>query len=293
MPNLAFIKVRFVVQEEMPFVFKIGFFLALSTVCLSCPLRTLIRKRTRLVPLKVRKVYFTDPDKPSPIPAHPLNGPANNLSGYSGAGGKTGDYAKLPGAITNGPLPAALRNSQPNHHHHLHQQQHQQQHQQLMQKVLLDAALVQQQPNSDANKQPILNTNIHTTAAASSPGSLLDGGGWPAGVPPSSSHFFPSKLTPKEALPPAGSPLAFPPGVGGGAKYVLLSPMYGSRSLLLSPVLEAKDCGGGGKQQQQSGFIILPVETLSHSSPPPGWAKEQTRFLLVWFGGEGRREGGV
>ena len=51
----------------MPFVFKIGFFLALSTLCLSCPLRTLIRKKTRLVPLKVRKVYFSDPDKLSPL----------------------------------------------------------------------------------------------------------------------------------------------------------------------------------------------------------------------------------
>ena len=32
---------------------RIGFFLCLAVLCISCPLRTFIRKKTRLVPLKV------------------------------------------------------------------------------------------------------------------------------------------------------------------------------------------------------------------------------------------------
>lgn len=59
----------------MPFIFKIGFFLALSFLCLSCPLRTLIRQKTKLVPLKVRKVYFAEAEKRSPFLTNSLNGP--------------------------------------------------------------------------------------------------------------------------------------------------------------------------------------------------------------------------
>ena len=274
----------------MPFVFKIGFFLALSTLCLSCPLRTLIRKKTRLVPLKVRKVYFSDPDKLSPLLLLAgVNGPtaaANNLMGGYGSNGSKADYAKLPAAITNGPLPSGggLRNShQPgsNHvqHHlqqpHLQQQQLQQHHQQ---KVLLDAALGQnsQQYYTDASKQQTLNTNTHNAAETS-------GDAWPMASAATAS--FSSKLTPKDTLPAAvaASPLAaFPPGSiksTGAAKYVLLSPMYGSRSLLLSPVVEAAGSSCGSKQQQQqSGFIILPVETLG---PHSDWAKEQTRLFYT------------
>lgn len=61
-------------KDEKPVCFRIGFFLCLAVLCISCPLRTFIRKKTRLVPLKVRKVYFYDPGKMSllsPLSCHP------------------------------------------------------------------------------------------------------------------------------------------------------------------------------------------------------------------------------
>jgi hypothetical protein len=235
-------------------------------------------------------VYFADPDKLSPL-LLPINGPNaiaanNNLIGGGGYNSSKVDYAKLPAAITNGPTslrgggshlaggnhvppPLSSHLHHPQQPHHLPPQHNQ--------KVLLDAALdhYDQERNYAASKQPSLhhtNNNTHNTAATAAVMSPSESG-WP--LVPS------SKLTPKEPLPPAAdmaSPLT-PFGAnskaagGAGAKYVLLSPMYGSRSLLLSPVIEAgvvKDGGGGNKQQ--SGFIILPVETLG----PTDWPKEQT-----------------
>ena len=39
---------------------RIGFFLCLAVLCISCPLRTFIRKKTRLVPLKVIVMIYNN-----------------------------------------------------------------------------------------------------------------------------------------------------------------------------------------------------------------------------------------
>ena len=41
--------------------FRIGFFLCMAILCISCPLRTFIRKNTRLVPLKVTIIKIRQP----------------------------------------------------------------------------------------------------------------------------------------------------------------------------------------------------------------------------------------
>jgi len=65
-------------KEQTPFIFNIGFYLFLAVCCLSCPLKTYIMKKTKLIPLKVTKVYFYDPSKPSAVlvPSQAINGPA-------------------------------------------------------------------------------------------------------------------------------------------------------------------------------------------------------------------------
>ena len=64
-------------KEQTPFIFNIGFYLFLAAFCLSCPLKTYIMKKTKLIPLKVSKLYFYDPNKPSavPVPSQAINGP--------------------------------------------------------------------------------------------------------------------------------------------------------------------------------------------------------------------------
>ena len=60
-------------KEERPFMFNIGVYLLLAACCLSCPLKTYIMKKTKLIPLNVTKVYFYDSTKPCPAPV-PSNG---------------------------------------------------------------------------------------------------------------------------------------------------------------------------------------------------------------------------
>ena len=50
-------------QEQTPFVFNIGLYVLLAVCCLACPLKTYIKKKTKLIPLKVSKIYFFDPYK--------------------------------------------------------------------------------------------------------------------------------------------------------------------------------------------------------------------------------------
>ena len=184
----------------MPFIFKIGVFLILSSFCLSCPLRTLIRKRTKLLPLKVRKVYFADPDKLSPYP-----GPLNNGPGHLGN----------PGYGAKGSM--------------LHNGSH------TMQKVLLDAALNQHEHLSDLNP---LNNTLHALTPK------LD-----------------ENLLFKNILQ-----------LGGNQNFVLLSPMIGSKPMLLSPIFESRD-----ERKEQNGFVLVPVQTLEHNAlPTPTLFREQT-----------------
>ena len=60
-------------KDQAPFMFNIGLYLGLGVFCLGCPLKTYIRKKTRLIPLKVTKIYFYDSSKPCPEPV-PSNG---------------------------------------------------------------------------------------------------------------------------------------------------------------------------------------------------------------------------
>ena len=55
-------------SAEPPLALNIGFFILLSSLCLSCPLKMFIRKKTRLVTLTVQKVYSYDPGNTSPYP---------------------------------------------------------------------------------------------------------------------------------------------------------------------------------------------------------------------------------
>ena len=50
-------------QEQTPFIFNIGLYVLLAVCCLACPLKTYIKKKTKLIPLKVSKIYFFDPYK--------------------------------------------------------------------------------------------------------------------------------------------------------------------------------------------------------------------------------------
>ena len=55
-------------KHQTPVIINIGCFLALAATCLSCPLKTYLRKKTKLCPVKVRKLYYYDPKKPRPVP---------------------------------------------------------------------------------------------------------------------------------------------------------------------------------------------------------------------------------
>ena len=72
-------------KGQTPFILNIGCFLALGATCLSCPLRytacfihiliitpdfirTYLRSKTKHYVVKVKKVYYYDPMKPSPVP---------------------------------------------------------------------------------------------------------------------------------------------------------------------------------------------------------------------------------
>lgn len=183
----------------MPFIFKIGVFLILSSFCLSCPLKTLIRKKTKLIPLKVRKVYFADPDKLSPYLGLMNNGPGHTTNSGFGAKGSM-----------------------------LHNGSH------SMQKVLLDAALNQHENLLDSNP---LNNTLHALTPN------LDVG---------------ENLIYKNICKP------------GNQKFVLLSPMIGSKPMILSPIFESRD-----ERKEQSGFVLLPVQTFENTLPIPTF-REQT-----------------
>ena len=78
-------------KNQTPFILNIGCFLALGATCLSCPLRsqnfvifrdskksnvqnydrTYLRSKTKHYTVKVKKIYYYDPKKPSPIPCLP------------------------------------------------------------------------------------------------------------------------------------------------------------------------------------------------------------------------------
>lgn len=68
-------------REESPFMFNIGVYLLLAACCLSCPLKTYIMKKTKLIPLNVTKVYFYDSTKPCPAPV-PSNGNQVKIRGF-------------------------------------------------------------------------------------------------------------------------------------------------------------------------------------------------------------------
>jgi len=91
-------------KEQTPFIFNIGFYLFLAVCCLSCPLKTYIMKKTKLIPLKVTKVYFYDPSKPSAVlvPSQAINGPAPDRVINSTQSVKS-DYDKMNtmGSISN------------------------------------------------------------------------------------------------------------------------------------------------------------------------------------------------
>ena len=55
-------------KHQTPVIVNIGCFLALAATCLSCPLKTYLRKKTKLFTVKVRKLYYYDPKKPMPVP---------------------------------------------------------------------------------------------------------------------------------------------------------------------------------------------------------------------------------
>ena len=56
-------------KNQTPFMLSMGCFLALGAACLSCPLRTYLRSKTKLYTVKVKKIYYYDPKKPSPVPS--------------------------------------------------------------------------------------------------------------------------------------------------------------------------------------------------------------------------------
>ena len=56
-------------KHQTPIIINIGCFLALAATCLSCPLKTYLRKKTKLVQVKVRKLYYYDPKKAVPDPS--------------------------------------------------------------------------------------------------------------------------------------------------------------------------------------------------------------------------------
>ena len=55
-------------RHQTPVIVNIGCFLALAATCLSCPLKTYLKKKTKLFTVKVRKLYYYDPKKPMPVP---------------------------------------------------------------------------------------------------------------------------------------------------------------------------------------------------------------------------------
>jgi hypothetical protein len=55
-------------KNQTPVTINIGCYLALAATCLSCPLKTYLRRKTKMLQVKVRKLYYFDPKKPMPVP---------------------------------------------------------------------------------------------------------------------------------------------------------------------------------------------------------------------------------
>ena len=82
-------------KHQTPVTINIGCFLALAATCLSCPLKTYLRKKTKLFQVKVRKLYYYDPKKPLPEPTTYYGDTAPDIVVHSGS-----DGGKLCGADT-------------------------------------------------------------------------------------------------------------------------------------------------------------------------------------------------
>lgn len=58
-------------KSESSKAFNIASYLTSSILCMSCPVRTVIRRKTKLLKLKVNKTYIFEPGKNSPLPPLP------------------------------------------------------------------------------------------------------------------------------------------------------------------------------------------------------------------------------
>ena len=91
-------------KNQTPVTINIGCFLALAATCLSCPLKTYLRKKTKMLQVKVRKLYYYDPKKPMPVPTafYPGSDTAPDILGQPGTevvkvgGGDTKNMDFLP-----------------------------------------------------------------------------------------------------------------------------------------------------------------------------------------------------
>ena len=91
-------------KNQTPVTINIGCFLALAATCLSCPLKTYLRKKTKMLQVKVRKLYYYDPKKPMPVPTafYPGRDTAPDILGQPGTevvkvgGGGTKNIDFLP-----------------------------------------------------------------------------------------------------------------------------------------------------------------------------------------------------
>jgi len=59
-------------KSETSIAFNIGIYLLTSFFCMSCPVRTIIRRKTKLLKLKIHKSYWYEPGKTSPLPPLPV-----------------------------------------------------------------------------------------------------------------------------------------------------------------------------------------------------------------------------
>ena len=187
-------------RRDSPFCFNIVIFLALSCLCLSCPLKMFIRKNTKLMTLKVRKVYSYDPGSTTPLPPTALAEQHNDEEPVKESDGETKEVKKID--IVN-ELSSATSAKESNTN--------------MTDKVLVDAALTDHESNKKedkpTNRANVLNqdsVNNKTTE------SLID--------------------------------------MSSTQKMVLMSPMYGDKTVLLSPVYQSMG---------ESRFVIIPVDTIS------------------------------
>ena len=181
-------------KSETPVAFKIGFFLFLSSLCLSCPLKMFIRKKTKLIPLKVYKVYSYDPGKTSPLP------PLPSIEHKSAEEPVNEDYTKKPqdekkNILTEDTSAESLKT--PNDP--------------MNENVLLDAALTIHEANNEMKMKAV------------------------------------SQEKETNPEPAENAPAERPPT----QQMVLMSPLYGQKTVLLSPVYQTSG---------ESRFVIIPVD---------------------------------